>query len=119
MMRRDLGAAEGWRENDTRGFSACLENGEAFALFIVRRNGHFYAYENWCPHAGTPLDWAPDRFMDFTETRLQCATHGAQFEIETGLCVSGPCFGQSLRALPLAIENGRLMVSLPDAVAPR
>lgn len=113
MTRFDGGAADSFRENDTRGFSARDERGKDFAFFIVRRNGKFYAYENWCPHAGTPLDWAPDRFMDFTETRLQCSTHGAQFEIETGLCVSGPCFGESLRALPVRLENGQLIVTLP------
>jgi nitrite reductase/ring-hydroxylating ferredoxin subunit len=117
-MRFDGGAASAYRENDTRGFTARLESGADFALFIVRRDGAFHAYENWCPHAGTPLDWAPDRFMDFTETRLQCSTHGAQFEIETGLCVSGPCFGERLRALPVAVENGRLVVTLPRAASP-
>jgi nitrite reductase/ring-hydroxylating ferredoxin subunit len=117
-MRRDVGGTAGWRENDTRGLTLDLEDGEAFALFVVHRNGAFYAYENWCPHAGTPLDWAPDRFMDFTETRLQCSTHGAQFEVETGLCVSGPCFGAYLRSLPLAVENGRLIVALPEARRP-
>jgi nitrite reductase/ring-hydroxylating ferredoxin subunit len=107
------GAASAFRENDTRGFTGRSRSGEAIAFFIVRKNGEFYAYENWCPHAGTPLDWAPDRFLDFTETRLQCSTHGAQFEIETGLCVSGPCFGDSLKALPLAVRDGSLFVTLP------
>ena len=71
-------------------------------LLIARRGEQLFAYENRCPHRGTTLDWAPDRFMTEDSTHLQCATHGAQFRVEDGFCVYGPCTGQSLA--PLAIE---------------
>jgi len=32
--------------------------------------------------------------------------HGALFDVETGTCVSGPCAGRSLRALPLRVADG-------------
>jgi nitrite reductase/ring-hydroxylating ferredoxin subunit len=71
-------------------------------IFIVRHRGALFAYDNTCPHAGTPLDWMPDRFFDPSGTLLQCATHGAQFRIADGLCVAGPCAGK--RLTPVALE---------------
>lgn len=71
-------------------------------IVVARRAEQLFAYENRCPHRGTTLDWAPDRFMTEDSTHLQCATHGAQFRVEDGVCVYGPCMGQALA--PLAIE---------------
>jgi nitrite reductase/ring-hydroxylating ferredoxin subunit len=33
------------------------------------------------------------------------------FEIETGLCVAGPCAGARLRAVPLRIARGYVMLA--------
>jgi nitrite reductase/ring-hydroxylating ferredoxin subunit len=71
-------------------------------VLVARRGKRLFGYENRCPHRGTTLDWAPDRFMTEDSTHLQCATHGAQFRVEDGACVYGPCMGQALA--PLAIE---------------
>jgi nitrite reductase/ring-hydroxylating ferredoxin subunit len=76
--------------------------GVAQEILVARRGERLFAYENRCPHRGTTLDWAPDRFMTEDSTHLQCATHGAQFRVEDGVCVYGPCVGQALA--PLAIE---------------
>jgi nitrite reductase/ring-hydroxylating ferredoxin subunit len=75
---------------------------ERLELLVARAGQRLFAYENRCPHRGTSLDWAPDRFMTRDFTHLQCATHGAQFRVEDGVCVHGPCVGQALT--PLAIE---------------
>ncbi len=80
-------------------------------VFAVHRRGQVYVYVNQCPHAGTPLNWLPDRFFDREGKFLQCASHGALFEIDTGLCVAGPCSGRSLRAIPHKIESGKLYIS--------
>ena len=65
-------------------------------LFAVRRGGQAYVYLNRCPHRGVGLEWQPDRFLDPSNSLIQCATHGALFLIEDGECVAGPCAGQSL-----------------------
>ena len=74
-------------------------------LFIVRKNQKVYAYINQCPHTGSPLDWTPDQFLDSDKTLIVCATHGATFRIEDGLCVAGPCVNQHLTKLHTVTEN--------------
>ncbi len=93
-----------------RGFTIEAPDGRR-ELLVVRRLGHVFAYENACPHIGTPLDFMPDRFLTRDRRHLLCSTHGALFEIATGLCVRGPCKGQSLRPLPAAVRDGQVIVT--------
>ena len=78
--------------------------------FVVRRGDVVRAYVNHCPHAGFPLNWAPDRFLAPTGQFILCSMHGAVFEMETGLCISGPCDGRMLRSLPVRVERGYVML---------
>ena len=82
-------------EPGSRGFSVPTCTG-VVELFVVKRNGQVFGYQNVCPHTGTSLDWMPHRFLDVDQTLIICATHGALFEIDSGLCVSGPCLGETL-----------------------
>lgn len=75
-------------------------------LFVVRRDAALHAYWNRCPHVGTPLDWAPDEFLDRTGREIVCATHGARFRIEDGVCLGGPCQGDRLEPFPIAVRDG-------------
>jgi nitrite reductase/ring-hydroxylating ferredoxin subunit len=79
--------------------------------FVVRRGSMVRAYVNHCPHAGFALDWKPDVFLAPHAPLIQCAAHGALFEIESGYCVSGPCAGRSLRELPLRVESGYVLLA--------
>jgi nitrite reductase/ring-hydroxylating ferredoxin subunit len=78
--------------------------------FVVRRGGNVHAYVNHCPHAGYPLNWSPDAFLAPDAPLILCAMHGALFEIETGLCLAGPCDGLSLRALAVRVVRGYVML---------
>ena len=80
-------------------------------IFVVRRLGHVFAYENACPHIGTPLDFMPDRFLTGDGRHLLCSTHGALFEIATGLCIHGPCRGESLTPVPVAVRDGQVVLT--------
>ena len=91
-----------------RGFGAAP--GGFTGLFAVRRGGRVFVYVNACPHVGVALDWAPDRFLTGDGCRIVCSTHGAEFEIESGLCVSGPCWGDRLEAVAVTIEDGAVLV---------
>ena len=82
-----------------------------FELFVVRKGERVYGYVNACPHAGTPLDLLPDRFLTATKDLLFCSTHGARFRLDDGHCVSGPCKGQNLKAFPVTVLNGRVLVA--------
>ncbi|KAG8463448.1 hypothetical protein KFE25_004959 [Diacronema lutheri] len=66
------------------------------------------AFVNRCPHAGTPLNYFPDAFHDRSGEYLMCATHGALFRQSDGLCVHGPCAGDSLTPLHVELERAPL-----------
>jgi nitrite reductase/ring-hydroxylating ferredoxin subunit len=85
-------------------------DGGFIGLFVVRQGTQVYAYENACPHIGTPLDWTPDRFLSADGRHLICATHGAEFTIATGTCISGPCRGHNLTPVNVTIEDGVIHV---------
>ena len=78
--------------------------GEIEALVLLRRGGRVHAFLNVCPHAGRRLDWAPERFL-VSDGLLVCAAHGASFVIPEGACVAGPCRGDRLREVPVAVQG--------------
>jgi hypothetical protein len=45
---------------------------------------------------------------------LMCYTHGALYEFASGLCVDGPCKGQSLYRLPVRVDRGEVLVGCPE-----
>jgi len=89
----------------TRGFALRTARG-VVDIFVVRHADTVLAFENHCPHTGSPLDWMPDQFLNLDRTLIQCATHAALFRIDDGFCVSGPCAGQALTPFPLALSDG-------------
>ena len=88
-------------ENEARAFRSPV--GE---VIVVNRDGQTYAYHNSCPHLGINLEFNPDEFMDSENYFLICSNHGALFQVEDGLCVSGPCQGESLLSVPIQIQDG-------------
>jgi len=95
-------------EGASRGFPAPA--GGFTGLFAIRRGEHVHVYVNACPHLGSPLDWAPDRFLSADGRLIVCATHGAEFRIEDGLCLRGPCRGAALEPVLTEIKDGIVMV---------
>lgn len=82
----------------SRGFSFLIDNEERQG-FVVLKDAEVYAYVNACPHTGSPLDWVEHQFLDMDETFIQCAVHDARFEMDSGLCIAGPCEGDALQKL--------------------
>jgi len=80
-------------------------------FFAVRQGDQIHLYRNHCPHLGLPLEWMPDQFLDREGHYIQCATHGALFRIDNGLCVSGPCQGESLEAIPYQQDEKSIIIS--------
>jgi nitrite reductase/ring-hydroxylating ferredoxin subunit len=81
---------------------------------LVNDGGRFHAYVNRCRHMATPLDFIRDRFVSEDGRYLMCYTHGALYERGTGLCISGPCKGESLYRLPVCVDQGDVLVSCPQ-----
>lgn len=85
--------------------------------FVIRHEGVLHAYRNECRHVPMTMDWVENRFLSRDGCWIQCATHGALYEIASGLCVSGPPSGQHLRSLPVAVEDGKVVVRVPASEA--
>ena len=78
------------------------------ALVLSRDGGKVRAWLNVCPHTGRRMDYAPNLFL-FKNGQLTCAVHGATFALaQDGLCVQGPCRGESLTAVPLRVSDGKI-----------
>jgi nitrite reductase/ring-hydroxylating ferredoxin subunit len=89
-----------------------LDDGEwPLTGFLVRTGGVVHAYLNRCPHALRQLNFQPNRFLNQDGSLIQCSSHGALFEKDTGLCVAGPCVGESLRRLPVELLEGELRLT--------
>lgn len=84
--------------------------------FVVRTHGAgFVAYRNLCPHWNVDLDMGLGDFVDPRSGYVTCRNHLAEFEVETGLCVSGPCAGDALSAIPIRVEDGRaVLLATPE-----
>lgn len=81
---------------------------------LVQVDGQLRAYINRCPHNRHPLNLSDHDFLVPGKKLLRCSSHGALFEPESGLCVSGPCVGQRLASLPCWVEDGQVWVRAPD-----
>lgn len=77
-------------------------------IFIVKKDDKAFAYINVCPHAGAPLEWNPNEFLDENKESIICAMHGAQFSIEEGNCIGGPCNGEGLTKVSLEIQDKKI-----------
>lgn len=85
-------------------------DGVAESLVVHRDGDAVRAWLNVCPHAGRRLDWAPGQFLRSKDGLLVCAAHGASFELAAGVCVAGPCRGQSLRAVAVDVRDGQVLL---------
>jgi nitrite reductase/ring-hydroxylating ferredoxin subunit len=84
-------------------------NGKPLKIMIVRRGDRAYGWVNSCPHAWVPLDIEEGQFLDLFRTHILCANHGAQFDIESGYCVLGPCRGKRLEPFPVQVVDGAVV----------
>ncbi|MEH6471185.1 MAG: Rieske (2Fe-2S) protein [Halopseudomonas sp.] len=81
------------------------------SLIAIKWNGQLHLYLNRCPHRGIPLEWLPDQFLDLERQFIQCSTHGALFQIETGECIQGPCQGQSLEPIRYTLIDEMICIA--------
>lgn len=88
-----------------KGFDLHGDGGGKDEIFVIRRDRRLFAYRNACPHQGSPLDWERDRFLSRDGAYIECQTHGALFEIETGDCIAGPCAGDCLDGLTVSLDG--------------
>jgi len=104
MSNKFLCSIKDFNEEGCKGISLS-DDEEIQEIFIINRNNNYFAYKNRCPHTGASLNWQPDVFLDYDKFYIQCAIHAARFEVETGLCVWGPCVNQRLEKIDIKIIN--------------
>lgn len=78
-------------------------------VVVVRYDGQFHGYLNWCPHLGIELNFMPDQFFDDDRRFINCVNHGALFEPSSGECLAGPCSGDHLIPVPIQVLDGRVL----------
>src|SRR5271165_3239451 len=91
--------------------SRITETGETrpFPIVVVRTAAdEYFGYVNACPHQGVWLNIGAGEFFTRDRAYLKCGRHGAIFEIDKGLCINGPCEGESLEPVALAVLDGDL-----------
>jgi 3-phenylpropionate/trans-cinnamate dioxygenase ferredoxin subunit len=82
-------------------------------LVLAHLSDGYYAIENRCSHAGSPL--AADRL--YHGRQIACPVHGARFDIKTGAAKSPPAF-RAIATFATRIVDGRVEVALPVAPVP-
>ena len=80
--------------------------------FLIYRDKTVYSFLNRCPHTGVNLDWVPHQFLDSNNEFIQCATHGALFNIADGNCLRGPCVGDQLQIIENTVSKGNIYLIL-------
>jgi nitrite reductase/ring-hydroxylating ferredoxin subunit len=88
-----------------------VRGGETLPAFAVRFHGVVHAYINECRHQCTELDWNPGEFFDAERLYLICATHGALYEPDSGLCIDGPCRDARLGRVAVIERDGAIYCS--------
>jgi nitrite reductase/ring-hydroxylating ferredoxin subunit len=102
--------AQNIADGQVREFRFGGESPFAFRMFIYNDQGTFRAFRNSCPHFDVPLNHTPDELFSPDGRYFVCMTHYAQFDKHNGMCVSGPCTGESLESIPLQRDGERLLI---------
>ena len=105
MDKQELCPLEDIEDDNAVGMVARVA-GKQRNIFVIRQGGDVHAYVNWCPHNQVLIDQIPGQFFNSEKTMLRCSKHGALFQINDGLCVEGPCEGESLQPLSCIVDNG-------------
>ncbi len=101
----DIGPAD-LLEGELRG----LEIGERLVL-LARLGGRITAMDDSCNHAGCLLSggWVHEK-----KKAVVCPCHEYLFELGTGRNVTFPKLGDDQRAFEVRVENGRVIIRLPQ-----
>ena len=77
-------------------------------LGVVNYEGTFYCFEDRCTHDDGPLGEGELRGCE-----IECPRHGARFDVRDGAVTRAPAL-YPLETYPIAINDGKLVVTLPD-----
>ena len=85
-------------------------------LILTRKADEVNVFLNSCPHTGVRLDWKVGVFLTVDKAHLQCSTHGALFELDSGFCVAGPCINKCLVKLQTKVYDQAIYVNAHESI---
>ena len=91
-------------------------DGQEVEAFLLNVGGRHHAYVNRCRHVPMSLDWVENQFFTDDRQFIQCATHGAYYDPDTGECIAGPPCGKFLTRIPVTVEGDTIVASPPDTL---
>lgn len=108
-------AVDSLEQSNAKAFSLSRINesgeGRPFPIVVIRTHANdYFGYVNSCPHEHIWLNFGEGGFFTPDRSFLRCGRHGSIFEIDTGLCIDGPCKGQSLEPIALAVVDGDVCI---------
>ena len=92
-----------------------LEGERPIEAFLIRFDGEYYAYKNRCAHLALTLDLDDNDFFTIDFRGLICKTHGAVYLPDDGLCIGGPCLGESLEAIQIEVRENSVLLAPTSA----
>ena len=75
-----------------------------FRYLLLRSGDTVKAYENRCAHFGVPLAARQDLLIFQPHTSISCNVHYARYRWSDGVCESGDCVGEALRAIAVQLD---------------
>ena len=108
-----VGCTDDLAPGQSRKFFLPCAGGELEA-FVVNHRGALHAYLNRCCHIPMTMDWVENQFFSDDGAHIQCATHGALYEPDSGECVAGPPLGQCLTTVPIVVRDGIILARCPE-----
>jgi nitrite reductase/ring-hydroxylating ferredoxin subunit len=90
------------------------KQGKEVRGFLIQTDQGPRAYFNACMHWPVPLDMGDSEFYSSELGGIVCKTHGAIYNIETGICESGPCVGAPLERFSVRLDNEDAYVTIPE-----
>jgi nitrite reductase/ring-hydroxylating ferredoxin subunit len=103
------------REQIARGMFVRVALAGQASLLVGKVGGAWRAYANVCKHRALPLDLGAKSPMSDDGEYLLCNQHGALYRRSDGLCILGPCAGESLAAIDVAEQGAELVVGAAAA----
>ena len=104
-MRIKLGPAN-FRDGEMRGFAIGRRN-----VVVAKIDGAYKALDDWCNHAGCLLSGG---WLDTRKSAVVCPCHEYSFELGSGRNVTFPRLCGDQPAFQVRVENGRVMMELPE-----
>lgn len=79
---------------------------EDFKVCLARADGTVYAFRDNCSHKDFPLSAG-----ELDDGQIECAWHGARFELATGRALRLPAI-RPVATYPVKIEDGEILIAV-------